>query len=110
MDVLALPTHREGFGNVLLEGNAMGIPVVASGIEGCLDAVADGVTGTLITVGDVPQLTAALAAYLREPKLRRKHGEAGRKRVMDCFRREQVWEAQIAFYQSVLARLKDRLR
>jgi len=101
MDVLALPSHREGFGNVLLEANAMGIPVVASAIEGCLDAVADGVTGTLAPVGDVTQLTAALAAYLRDPELRRQHGEAGRKRVVDCFQREQVWEAQIAFYRSL---------
>jgi glycosyltransferase involved in cell wall biosynthesis len=110
MDVLALPTHREGFGNVLLEAGAMGIPVVASGVEGCLDAVADGESGTLVPVGNVPRLAAALAAYLRDPALRRRHGDAGRTRVAECFRREQVWQAQIEHYQSLLASLTDGRR
>jgi glycosyltransferase involved in cell wall biosynthesis len=110
MDVLALPTHREGFGNVLLEANSMGLPVVASAIEGCLDGVADGITGTLVPVGDVPQLTAALARYLRAPELRRQHGEAGRNRAVERFRREPLWEAQIAFYRSLLARLTNQRR
>jgi glycosyltransferase involved in cell wall biosynthesis len=110
MDVLALPSLREGFGNVLLEANAMGIPVVASGIEGCLDAVADGITGTLVPAGDLPQLFAALAAYLRDPELRQRHGTAGRRRVLECFGQEQVWQAQVEHYRSLLAGLKDRRR
>jgi glycosyltransferase involved in cell wall biosynthesis len=110
MDVLALPTHREGFGNVLLEAGAMGLPVVASAVEGCLDAVADGATGALVPVGDVPRLAAALNAYLRDPDLRRRHGEAGRARVAACFRQELVWEAQAAHYQTLLASLSSRRR
>lgn len=110
MDVLALPTHREGFGNVLLEANAMGIPVVASAVEGCLDAVADGATGLLVPVGDVPRLAAALGAYLRDPDRRRCYGEAGRARVAAWFRQELVWDAQTAHYQSLLAGLKPPRR
>lgn len=108
MDVLALPTHREGFGNVLLEAGAMGIPVVASAVEGCLDAVADGETGTLVPVGSVPRLAAALAAYLRDPDLGRRHGEAGRTRVLSFFRQDEVWQAQAELYRSLLVRLADR--
>jgi len=108
MDVLALPTHREGFGNVLLEAGAMGIPVVASAVEGCRDAVADGVTGALVPVENVPALAAALAAYLRDPDLRRRHGAAGRARVLECFRQEQLWQAQVEHYQSLLARLGEK--
>jgi glycosyltransferase involved in cell wall biosynthesis len=108
MDVLALPTRREGFGNVLLEAGAMGIPVVASAVEGCLDAVADGETGTLVPAGNVPQLSAALAAYLRDPELRERHGTAGRQRVLACFRQDQVWQAQVEHYRSLVARLTNR--
>lgn len=110
MDVLALPTHREGFGNVLLEAGAMGVPVVASAVEGCLDAVADGETGTLVPVGNVPWLAAALAAYLRDPDLRRRHGGAGRTRVLAFFRQEKLWQAQVEHYQMLLAQLSDRRR
>ncbi len=108
MDVLALPTHREGFGNVLLEAGAMGIPVVASAVEGCLDAVADGETGTLVPVGNVARLAAALAAYLRDPDLRQRHGEAGRTRVRSFFRQDEVWQAQVELYRGLLASLFNR--
>ncbi|MBD0320537.1 MAG: glycosyltransferase family 4 protein, partial [Gemmatimonadetes bacterium] len=42
MDLLVFPSHREGFPNVPLEAAAMGLPVVATRIPGCTDAVADG--------------------------------------------------------------------
>ncbi|MER3422062.1 MAG: glycosyltransferase family 1 protein, partial [Nitrospiraceae bacterium] len=48
MDLFVLPSYREGFGNVLLEAAAMELAVVATRIPGCLDAVQDGVTGTLV--------------------------------------------------------------
>ncbi|HEX3159225.1 MAG TPA: glycosyltransferase family 4 protein, partial [Gemmatimonadaceae bacterium] len=48
MDLVALPTYREGFPNVPLEAAAMALPVVATRVPGCVDAVADGATGTLV--------------------------------------------------------------
>src|SRR5262249_8583139 len=48
MDVAVLPTYREGFGIVAIEAAAMELPVVATRIPGCVDAVEDGVTGTLV--------------------------------------------------------------
>ncbi len=51
-DILVLPSYREGFGNVALEGSAMELPVVASDIVGCREAVIHGETGLLVTRGD----------------------------------------------------------
>src|ERR1022692_940003 len=48
MDVCLLPTYREGFPNVILESAAMEIPVVATRVTGCVDAVRDRETGFLI--------------------------------------------------------------
>jgi glycosyltransferase involved in cell wall biosynthesis len=93
MDVLALPTYREGFPVVTLEAAAMAIPLVATRIPGCVDAIVDGVTGTLVPPRDVPALTAALGAYLGDAELRARHGEAARARVLRDFDQRPIWNA-----------------
>ena len=104
MDVLALPTYREGFPNAPLEAAAMGIPVVATRVVGCVDAVADGETGTLVPPRDAEALAAALAAYLDSPELRRRHGEAGRRRVLANYRPEPIWRATLDLYAEMMGR------
>jgi glycosyltransferase involved in cell wall biosynthesis len=93
MDLVALPTYREGFPNVPLEAAAMERAVIATRIPGCMDAVEDQVTGTLVPAGDAGALTGAIRTYLRDPALRRRHGQAGRGRALRDFRREAIWEA-----------------
>jgi glycosyltransferase involved in cell wall biosynthesis len=92
-DVLALPTYREGFPVVPLEAAAMRLPVVATRVPGCVDAIVDGVTGTLVPARDAAALTAALRAYLVDPELRRRHGDAARARVVREFDQERIWSA-----------------
>jgi glycosyltransferase involved in cell wall biosynthesis len=105
MDVVALPTYREGFPNVPLEAAAMGLPVVATRVPGCIDAVADGGTGLLVTPRDPEALREALARYLDDPGLRRGHGAAARARVLLEFRQEAIWEAIYREYCSLLGNL-----
>jgi glycosyltransferase involved in cell wall biosynthesis len=103
MDVVVLPTYREGFPNVLLEAAAMALPVVATSIPGCVDAVQDGVTGTLVPPRNCAALADALEEYLSNAALRRSHGEAGRHRVLAEFRQEAIWQAIAAEYHDLLA-------
>ncbi|MHC4504221.1 MAG: glycosyltransferase, partial [Planctomycetota bacterium] len=103
MDVLALPTYREGFPNVPLEAAAMELPVVATRVTGCVDAVVDGVTGTLVPPRDASALAEATGRYLRDPGLCRRHGQAGRERVLRHFRQERVWTALYEDYLRLLS-------
>lgn len=102
MDVLTLPTYREGFPVTPLEASAMALPVVGTRVPGCVDAVLDGVTGTLVAPRDVPALAEALRCYLDDPLLRQQHGQAGRERVLRDFQPEAIWEAVYQEYMRLL--------
>ncbi len=104
MDVLALPTYREGFPNVAVEAAAMELPVVATRIPGCVDAVVDGATGVLVPPRDAAALSEAIRAYFADPELRRRHGRAGRQRVLSDFRREEIWRELHELYVELLQR------
>lgn len=79
-DLIAIPSRRESFGRVTVEAMAAGRPLVASGVGGLVDAVADGVTGTLVPPDDPPALAAALRELLTDRGAARRMGEAGRAR------------------------------
>ena len=102
MDVLALPTYREGFGNVVIEAGAMVIPVVGTRVTGCVDAIVDGVTGTLVPARDAKSLTSATHRYLMNPELRQRHGKAARERVLQDFQQEPIWDAVYQVYLELL--------
>ena len=102
MDVLALPTYREGFPGVPLEAQASGVPVVTTTATGAVDSILDGVTGFLVPVGDTAALTAAIGKLLADPDLRARMGKAGRERMERDFHPEVIWDALIQLYRELM--------
>lgn len=104
MDVVTLPTYREGFPNVPMEAASMGLPVVATRVTGCVDAVVDGQTGALVEAGDEDALADALCMYLTSAALRDDHGRAGRARMLKDFQPQGIWHDIHALYVDLLER------
>jgi glycosyltransferase involved in cell wall biosynthesis len=107
MNVLVLPTYREGFPVVPLEAAAMQLPIVATHIPGCIDAVQDGVTGTLVPPRDAETLAAVIRTYLKNSELRNQHGQAARDLVLQDFLPEAIWEAM---YQEYVRLLQEKAK
>lgn len=102
IDVIAFPTESEGFPNVPLEAAAMEVPVVATHVTGCVDAIADSVTGTLVPPGDADLLANAVLRYLDDSELSRRHGKAARERVLRDFQPEVIWRCLYDEYVQLL--------
>lgn len=103
-DILVLPTYREGFPSVVLEGSAMRLPIVATRVTGCVDAVVDGVTGELVPARDATTLSTRLLRYVDDNQRRRTHGEAGRAHVLRWYQQQLVWGAIKHLYDELSGR------
>jgi len=101
MDIVTLPSRREGFGLPLIEAGAMELPAIATRVTGCMDAVADGVTGLLVEVNNSHHLYEAMLKLARDGELRKKLGKQGRKRVETLFDSELLIDKYISFYDGL---------
>ena len=89
-DVLCLPSYREGFGSVIIEAAAVGIPAVASRIYGIIDSVVDGETGLLHEPGNVEEIEDCLLRLAGNNELRARLGLAAHNRATRLFDKEDV--------------------
>jgi glycosyltransferase involved in cell wall biosynthesis len=102
--VVAFPTyHHEGLGRVIVEAQAMGVPVVAYATGGVPEGIDSGRTGYLLATGDVAGMSARLGELLAAPALRKTMGENGVKAAEEKFSLAALADRHEQFYRRVLA-------
>jgi glycosyltransferase involved in cell wall biosynthesis len=102
-DALCLPSYREGFGNVIIEAAAMGIPTIASNIYGISDAVINKQTGLLHPPKDVTHIAKAMQNFLTKPESVKKYGRRAMERVKAEFDSKVMSKYWLDFYLKALS-------
>lgn len=101
-DVFVLPSYREGFGSVVIEAAACGIPTIAYRIDGVVDAIVENHTGCFVVKGNIEELAQAMERLGSEPEMLSDLGDAARRRAVEHYSSSAVSAAWLAFYGSVL--------
>jgi glycosyltransferase involved in cell wall biosynthesis len=98
IDALVLPSAAEGFGLVLIEAMAAGVPVVATDVPGIRDVVRDGTTGILVPIASPSQLAAAIRLVCEESRIRDRLMRNGLAEVRERF----SWDVVLPQYKMLL--------
>jgi L-malate glycosyltransferase len=104
MDILVLPSLREGMPNAVLEAMACGLPVIASNVGGASEILRDGENGLLICPTDVEQLSHHLYQLALSPERCRAMGAAGRRYVERDFKMEYMVNKYTNLYLALAER------
>jgi len=104
LDVFAMPSRAETFGNTVLEAMACETPVIAYAAGGLTDVVADRETGLLEPeIGSVPGLAGVLQWMWQHPAERRAMGIAARRRVISHFTDDMMARRYSELYGRLLS-------
>lgn len=101
-DVYCLPSYREGFGTSVIEAAACGVPALVSRIYGLTDAVQDNETGLFHPSGDTAAIASGLLQFATDMQLRKKLGDAARKRVEMQFKQDLLVSEMSDFYSNLI--------
>lgn len=102
VDMVALPSYREGLPKGLIEAAACALPLVTTDVPGCREVVTDGTDGLLVPVRDAAALANAIGRLQDDPGLARTLGEAARAKALAMFDERIVIARTQAVYAELL--------
>lgn len=104
-DILCLPSYREGFGTVIIEAGACGIPSIGSDIYGLKDAIKDGETGILVKKKSIDDLVQAMILLVEDKDLRKKLAKGAKEYVQLFFSQDLISKELLDFYSKKLEKV-----
>ena len=102
MDIVVLPSWREGLSKSLLESAAMSLPIITTNVPGCNDVITNEHSGLLVPVRNKEKLKSAIKKYLHNPELGTKYGKIARQVVSEKFTVEIINNKILKIYENFL--------
>jgi glycosyltransferase involved in cell wall biosynthesis len=102
MDIFVHTSDFEGMPNAVMEAMAMGLPVVASGVDGTRELIEDGVSGYLVAPGDATGFARRIAGIVQEPDLARRLGERAHQDILERFNIPRMIRAHDELFRSLV--------
>ena len=99
IDIVVLPSWREGLSKALLEAAAMGKAIVTTNVPGCRDIVKHMETGLLVNINDPIQIKESIIKIYKNPGLIKKFGRAARLRVKKKFEVNKINKMTLREYK-----------
>jgi len=103
-DLLIFPTYREGFGNVSIQAQAAGTPVITSDATGAIDTVINKETGYIVRVGSVDSIVEKVLYLIRNKAFKNDMGIKARSRAINDFNSILIWRELDKFYRELLSK------
>ncbi len=101
-DIFCLPSHREGFGVVVIEAGSCNLATLGSNIYGINDAIVEDETGFLHKVGSISDIKKKMLFVIKNKKMLKKFGQKSRLRVEKNFDENLISEKLLEFIQSII--------
>ncbi|MCZ2478021.1 glycosyltransferase family 4 protein [Aquirufa antheringensis] len=99
MNLFILPSFREGFPTVVLEASAMKLPVITTRKTGCVDSIEENITGVFCEIEPI-SIYDAISKFINDKSRIESFGNFGRKRVLEDFSQEVIWNDLFKVYHS----------